>query len=93
MNYNKLSSGDIKINIYCIDIFYVFKKKGKKRKIKQKIIILTTPLTETKLSDKNITEFFIDVTYRVIPKRNDNNKLLIISCFDNETKFTYIFVL
>ena len=51
---------------------------------------MTTELTEKKLSDINITDFFIDVTYRVIPKRNDNNKLLTISCFDNERKCTYI---
>ena len=37
---------------------------------------------ENKFIDENREQYLIDVTYKIIPKNSQNNKLLIISCFD-----------
>ena len=45
---------------------------------------------ESKLSDSNIQNYFIDVIYKIIPKKHKENKLLTISGFDNISNMTYI---
>lgn len=78
---NKLSNTDITVNNKIIDIFYEYKSKNNKIiKRNEKVIILTTELMENKLKDKSINNFFIDVTYKIIPKNNENHyKLLTIT--------------
>ena len=87
----KISNDDIKININTIDLVYELKKNNIKiDKKAEKVIVLTTDYSEKTFNNKNIENFFIDVTYKVIPKKSQNYKLLTISCYDNNTKSTYI---
>jgi hypothetical protein len=43
-----------------------------------------------KLSDKNINNYFIDMTYKIIPKIFKKYKLMTISGVDNNTNNSYI---
>lgn len=88
----KLSNTDITVNNKIIDIFYEYKSKNNKIiKRKEEVIILTIELMEHKLKDKNINNFFIDVTYKIIPKNNENHyKLLTITGTDNTSNNSYI---
>ena len=43
--------------------------------------------------NKHIDNFFIDVTYKIVPKLIEKYKLLIITGVDNETNNTYIIAL
>ena len=45
---------------------------------------------EINLKSENINNFFIDVTYKVIPKTYHNYKLLTISGIDNNNNSTYL---
>jgi len=48
---------------------------------------------EEKLKSNNIDNFFIDVTYKVVPKYNKNKyKLLTIAGIDNNSKSSYLCV-
>ena len=42
------------------------------------------------ISDSNIENFFIDVTYKIVPKDENNYKLLTISGYNKSTFSTYI---
>jgi len=90
-----LSNTDITVNNKIIDIFYEYKSKNNKIiKRKEEVIILTTELMEHKLKDKNINNIFIDVTYKIIPKNNENHyKLLTITRTDNTSNNSYICIL
>ena len=39
---------------------------------------------ESKLCDKNINNYYIDVTYRIIPNKNNKYKLMTVSCTDGD---------
>jgi hypothetical protein len=72
-------------------LFYDYNNHNNKtEKRKEKIKVLKTEKMKTKLSDSNIKIYFLDVIYRIIPKRHKENKLLAISGYDNITKMTYI---
>ena len=43
--------------------------------------------------NKHIDNFFIDVTYKIVPKLLEKYKLLTITDLDNETNNTYIIAL
>ena len=45
---------------------------------------------EEKIKDKNIDNYFADVTYRIIPKKHKGYKLFTLSCIDNITNNSYI---
>ena len=48
---------------------------------------------KNKFKDEKIENYFIDVTYKIVPKNNKNYKLLTIKCFDNNTQSTFIIAL
>ena len=81
---------NIKYN--AIDIFNEFKNnKNKIEQREEKVIMLTTKNIEEKLKSNNIDNYFIDVTYKVVPKYNKNKyKLLIIIGIDNNSKSSYL---
>lgn len=45
---------------------------------------------EAKLKDSNINNYFIDVTYRIIPKNQKGYKLLTITFVDDINDNSYI---
>ena len=47
---------------------------------------------ESKLNDKNIDNYYVDVTYRIIPNYNNKYKLMTISC-TNKENISYIYAL
>ena len=76
----KLSNEKLKVNLKSIDIFYDIKNKDNKTtKKEEKVIIITTDIMENNLKSNNLTNYFLDVTYRIIPKIHHNYKLLTIS--------------
>ena len=90
----KLSNDDITINVHSVDIFYNYENKNKKIiKREETVIILTTYDMEKKFKDEKIENYFIDVTYKIVPKNNKNYKLLTITCYDNNNQSTYIIAL
>jgi hypothetical protein len=53
--------------------------------------MITTKNMEKKLKSNNIDNYFIDVTYKVLPKYNKNKyKLLTIIGIDNNSKSSYL---
>ena len=90
----RLSNEDITINVHSADIFYDYENKNKKIiRREETIIILTTQDTEKKFKDEKIENYFIDVTYKIVPKNNKKYKLLTITCYDNSNQSTYIIAL
>lgn len=45
---------------------------------------------KAKLSDENINNYFIDVTYKIIPKSFRRYKMMTITGIDKITTITYI---
>ena len=45
---------------------------------------------KNELKEENVENYFIDVTYKIIPKKQKNYKLLTISDVDNITVNTFI---
>ena len=63
----KISNENLKVNIKTIDIFYEYKYQNNKTENReQKVIVITTEYMEKKLKDKDIENFFIDVTYKIM---------------------------
>ena len=87
----KISTDDIDLKINVIDIFYEYKtKKENIEKREEKVYILTTELMKNKLKDPNIQNYFIDITYKIIPKHFRNYKLMTITGVNKVTNNTYI---
>ena len=87
----KISNEDIEIKLNSIDIFYEYKtKKNSTEKREEKVFIITTQNMNNKLKDKNIENYFIDITYKIIPKHFKGYKLMTITGVDKITKNTYI---
>ena len=65
----KISDEDKNVKVNSIDIFYDYiNNKNKKEIREEKVIVLTTDLMKEKLSDEKINNYFIDITYKIIPK-------------------------
>jgi len=87
----KISTDEVNINIKTTDVFYGYKKTNNDIvKREEKIIFITSDLMEKKLKDPNIDNYFADVTYRIIPKRQIGYKLLTITGVDKENGNSYI---
>lgn len=65
-------------------------KKSEKEIREEKIIIFGSKSSIKNLNDENIREFFIDITFKAIPKKFWPYKLMTITCFDNKSKSTKI---
>ena len=90
---NKISTTDIKVNCKIVDIFYDYTNiKNNVIKREEKVIFITTENMEAKLKDNNINNYFIDVTYKIVPLRHKNKyKLMTITGTDktnNKILFT-----
>ena len=48
---------------------------------------------ESNLKDKNINNYFIDVTYKIVPKSQEKCKLLTISGFNWNKNIIYYYEL
>ena len=86
----KLSTEDKYIKINAVDIFYEFTNNNKKEKREKNVIFITTEMMHEKLSDKDIDNYFIDTTYKIIPKHYKRYKMMTISCSEKKTNNTYI---
>ena len=62
----------------------------KKEKREQKVMFITTEMMEEKLCDKKIDNYFIDITYKIIPKHYKKYRMMTITCSENTTNNTYI---
>ena len=75
----KLSTEDKYIKINAVDIFYEFTNNNKKEKREKNVIFITTEMMHEKLSGKDIDNYFIDTTYKIIPKHYKRYKMMTIS--------------
>ena len=90
----KISTEEIPVDVKSIDIFYDYTDNNKKIiKREEKVIVITTQLMRKQMLNKHIDNFFIDVTYKIVPKFLEKYKLLTITGVDNETNNTYIIAL
>lgn len=87
----KITDEDKNIKVHSVDIFYDYiNNKNKKENREEKVVALTTDLMKAKLSVENINNYFIDVTYKIIPKSFRRYKMMTIACKDKITNITYI---
>ena len=78
-------------NINSIDITYNYNKSNNKiEERREKLIVLTTPKMEKKLTDNTIDNYFIDITYKILPKGQRKYKLMTITGLDNTNNNSYI---
>ena len=63
--YQKISNNYIKVNVNSNDIFFDYENKNKKikEKRKEKVIFITSEKMEKDLKNKDIENYFIDITY------------------------------
>ena len=85
----KISNEDIKVNIRTQDIAYNY-KKNKNQKREQTLIFILTDKMEELIKDNNIINFFVDVTYKIIPKRHRKYKLLTITGVNKNNLNSYL---
>lgn len=71
------------------DINYSINVNNKDIDGKEKITVISTKLTRENLKNKKIKNYFIDVTYKIFPKKFKNYKLLTISGVNTLNKNTY----
>lgn len=87
----KISYNELKVNVKSVDIFYDYKIKiDKIIKREEKVIIIANDAMEKRLKDLNYENFFIDVTYKIIHKRQKNYKLLTITGIGKKSNNSYI---
>ena len=78
-------------NINSIDITYNYNKSNNKiEERREKLIVLTTPKMEKKVTDNTIDNYFIDITYKILPKGQRKYKLMTITGLDNTNNNSYI---
>jgi hypothetical protein len=81
---------DIIIKTY--DINYEKKIKSKKDNLfktikrEEEIIYFGKPEMLDNLNNKNITQYFLDFTYKIIPNKNKPYRLMTLKGFDNSIK-------
>ena len=91
MNKSLISYNELKVNVKSVDIFYYYKIKiDKIIKREEKVIIITNNEMEKRLKYINYWNFFMDVTYKIIPKSQKNYNLLTITGIEKITKNSYI---
>ena len=86
----KLTNNIIAFNIYSFDTMYNISKKNIVIKKEQKAIIIDNKNTYAFLNKENNDEYFIDITFKIMPKKYTNYKLMIITCINKKTNSTKI---
>ena len=87
----RINNEEINLKIKSLDIFYDYKLKNTKiEKREEKVYFLTTNDMEEKLKDKNIVNYFVDITYKIIPKNLKKYKLMTITGVNKITNISYI---
>jgi len=87
----KISDEDKNVKVNSIDIFYDYiNNKNKKESREEKVIVLTTDLMKEKLFDEKINNYFIDITYKIIPKTFKRYKMMTITGTEKDTNITFI---
>ena len=56
----------------------------------EKVLFLTTKNMRQNIKNNNIYNYFIDTTYKIIPKKLKPYRLMTISCFNNKDNITNI---
>ena len=77
-----------KLEINETDIKYLITINNKTIERKEKIVIITTKKMRQLLKDTNINNYFIDLTYKIIPKSQKPYKLMTITAVDNKENTT-----
>ena len=87
----KISNEEINVNIKTIDIFYDYKNNSNKIEHREeKAIILTTKLMEEFIKNEEVENYFLDITYNIIPKNKKYYKMMTITGLDNNTNNIYL---
>ena len=84
---------DLNIKINITDINYKLNQSGKDIEKHESVIIITTKKMRDNVNNKFINNYFIDVTYKILPKNRKSYKLLTISGFDEKKNLTIILFL
>ena len=89
-----IKSNSFEIIVKSTDTKYEYINNKDPHNIKEqredKIIVFRTKESLKLLNDKNFNEFFMDITFKSIPKKLRPYKLLNISCFNKKYKCTYM---
>ena len=82
----KIKCNNLEIDKYIFDIKYNIKIKNKDIERKQKIIIIGIKDNFNYLNEKETNEFFLDSTFKIIPRNLRPYKLLILSGIPKKIK-------
>ena len=85
--------GEKKLEINKTDIKYNIIINNKNIERKEKIIVITTLKMRELLKDPEINNFFIDLTYKIIPKAQKPYKLMTITAVNNKDNTTNLYCL
>ena len=87
----KINSFNLEIESYTNDIKYTIKLKNNELiERKERIVIFGNKERIKLLNNKNCIEFFIDITFDVVPKKFKPLKLMSIATIDSITNKTYL---
>ena len=73
----------LEINSY--DIKYNISISNKDTERKEKLIFINTKKMRDLIDNEHVDNFFMDITYQIIPKNRKPYKLLTLSCINSET--------
>ena len=79
-----------KFQVSVSDIVYKISINNKEVERNEKIVILTTKKMREILKDINISNYFIDIIYKIIPYTQKPYKLMNISAVNENTNITNI---
>ena len=79
---------DIEINSY--DVKYKIIISNKEIERKEKIIFINTEKMRNLLNDINVSNYFMDFTYQIIPKKQKPYKLMTLTCVNNKDNISNI---
>ena len=92
--YKSIKSNSFEIIVKSTDTKYEYINNkdphNNKEQREEKIIVFGTKESLKLLNDKDVNEYFIDITFKSIPKKFRPYKLLTISCFNKKYKCTNI---
>ena len=81
---------ELNFQISVLDIIYKISINNKEVERNEKIVILTTKKMREILKDINISNYFIDIIYKIIPYTQKPYKLMNISAVNENTNITNI---